>query len=584
MTIQEVFCPFDIIDKKGFDFQDIVCSLDSLDESEALKPEYLYERVAFSLQPQHDVNPWGNFYLGPQITYSDNDGNLYYIPSFEQISQGALLHWEMRYKEVVNPLLKMRYAALVWDYKKLITGKSYDSDLYQIFTNSMLVVCNGDYLSHPILTVNVLERLFDVTRRQPAELQKVKQAYIDFEMRYPEDDAVRIWSSRFQQMLKHKKSFTSDEIATIVLEHEKRLERLSSPKGNNRINPWVVEKQAILLADYYKTISRLDNIKRVFSVVEQAFHKESINMSSLQLVGNLENIQHYYSKYNLYEEAKRMMMDIQQMGSKVIQELTPHTYEYKIPQEIYEQADIMFGNKATSDEERWNNFVVYFIPYRSKEMIKMKELAKKYPLKFMTATNLLDAKGRPMSIIKPIDVDPESNLALHITQKLNHEAHFLGIAIDKLISAKAFSTEKIMNNIISKSPIFEEERYKIISDALDFFFEKKYVLFCHLIVPQIENATCNIVEMGGGCVLRVQKSDKGFQLKTLDELLREKPIINSITEDGSYYLRLVLTNQIGLNIRNLICHGILPAEYFGYETANRLLHVLILLGMIKKES
>ena len=125
-----------------------------------------------------------------------------------------------------------------------------------------------------------------------------------------------------------------------------------------------------------------------------------------------------------------------------------------------------------------------------------------------------------------------------------------------MVECKSVTTEKIMNRLIKSSPIFEEDRYPIIRKALDLFFGNDCTVFCHLIVPQIENAICNLVSISGASVLKSQRNNNGFQLKTLDDLLREKPIIDSMGEDGAYYLRLVLSDQRALNIRNLLCHGI----------------------------
>ena len=53
------------------------------------------------------------------------------------------------------------------------------------------------------------------------------------------------------------------------------------------------------------------------------------------------------------------------------------------------------------------------------------------------------------------------------------------------------------------------------------------------------------------------------------------------TEDGAFYLRLVLTDQRALNLRNSLCHGFLPPESFGIGAADRLIHVLTLLGLVR---
>lgn len=103
-------------------------------------------------------------------------------------------------------------------------------------------------------------------------------------------------------------------------------------------------------------------------------------------------------------------------------------------------------------------------------------------------------------------------------------------------------------------------------------------------MPQIETAIRNLVEISGMSVIKPQYKRNGFQLLTLDELLRTKPIEDTFTPDGALYLRLVLTDQRSLNIRNLLCHGIVPPHYFNSGIAARLLHVLIILGMVRDAS
>lgn len=581
MKITDVLSYYDDDQKKEFSFYDVIESISNSPCSET--EEAMYEKLAFSLQPQPGENPWGNnYYFGPQITMSDEQGNLVYSPPFELITPKAVLYWENRYKLATNPLLKMRYASLVWDFKKPITNSSYDSDLYRTYVDSMLEVCNGDYANHPTITTLILERLFSITKNKTEDLQLAKQAYLSFEARHASDDSVRYWSSRFLMMLEHKRFFSEEEKEAIVAEHETRLVRLNTPDANGKLNPWLIETQGKLLVRYYHPLAQVDDVKRILSIIEHSFKKEVNSMSSLQYVSNLENLIQLYRHCNLNDEAIRLTIDIQKLGEKASQELTSQTFEFEIPKEVFEQADLLFGDKANSDEDRWSNFVLYFIPRREEEKTQMQELARKYPLKFSASTKLLDPKGRPSSTVGTLKADFDNNLTLHIAEKLNLSHLFLNIAINKLTESGAISTTKIMNDIIARSPIFEDNRHEIISRSLDFFFNGEHELFCHLIVPQIENAICNLVEYGGESVLRLQKSGNGFQLKTLDELLRAKFVEEVLTEDGAYYLRIVLTNQVGLNIRNLLCHGIVPPHHFNNSVANRLLHVLILLGLIRK--
>lgn len=78
MTIEETLMVFDQVDKKGYDYHEILAALSSMDEMEKAKTECVYEALAFRLVPSSGENPWG-FYFGPQFTFEDKDGNPIYV-------------------------------------------------------------------------------------------------------------------------------------------------------------------------------------------------------------------------------------------------------------------------------------------------------------------------------------------------------------------------------------------------------------------------------------------------------------------------------------------------------------------------
>jgi hypothetical protein len=385
-------------------------------------------------------------------------------------------------------------------------------------------------------------------------------------------------------MCDNKKCFTKDEIDALVAAHEARLQRLQQPNASGKIDVWTLDAQANLLADFYNRSQQRDEVRRVLKEAEQV-HKLSFDPENpLQRMGILEQLHHKYIHYGLHEDANALLTEIQEAGAMASQTLQKHGYEYTIPKEVFEQADVLFGTKAASDEERWQNFVFQFIPSRDDAEKSLAEVAKQAPLYYMTGTNLMDYKGRPMSVIGSYDQDPEGNLVMHITQHLNFGTTFLGIAIRKMREVGLMTTDRIMSDIIEPCPLYEGYSYAVIRQALDFLFGDMPVVACHLMVPQIEAAIRNLVENAGISVIKQQKHvEKGFQLITLDELLRKEPVENAFTPDGALYLRLVLTDQRSLNIRNDLCHGILPPDYFHSGIAARLLHVLVMIGWLREK-
>lgn len=579
-TLAEVLAAYDVADYR-FEYHDLVGALCALPDGERAKPESHHEWTAFMLQPNDQYSTFGG-YFGPHWTHADQQGTPYYTPAKEDITPEAVLYWEQRYKVVTNALMRMRYAALVWDFKRRIYNANYDADLYRTYVDSMLEVADKDLCSHPVVTALVLERLFSIAKSNLDDLAKTKTALCAFEKRHAKDSSIRCWACQFLLMCDNKKCFTKDEIDALVASHEARLQRLQQPNANGKIDVWTLDAQANLLADFYSRSQQHNEVRRVLKEAEQA-HKLSFDPGNpLQRMGILEQLHHKYVHYGLHEDANALLTEIQEAGAMASQTLHKHGYEYTIPKEVFEQADVLFGTKAASDEERWRNFVFQFIPSKDDAEKTLAEVAKQAPLYYMTGTNLMDYKGRPMSVIGSYDQDPEGNLVMHITQHLNFGTTFLGIAIRKMREVGLMTTDRIMSDIIEPCPLYEGYSYTVIRQALDFLFGDMPVVACHLLVPQIEAAIRNLVENAGISVIKQQKHvEKGFQLITLDDLLRKEPVEQVFNSDGAMYLRLVLTDQRSLNIRNDLCHGILPPDNFHSGVAARLLHVLVMIGMVR---
>ena len=491
-TLAEVLAAYDVADYR-FEYHDLVGALCALPDGERAKPESHHEWTAFMLQPNDQDSTFGG-YFGPHWTHADQQGTQYYTPAKEDITPEAVLYWEQRYKVVTNALMRMRYAALVWDFKRRICNANYDKDLYRIYVDSMLEVAANDLSSHPVVTALVLERLFGIAKNNLDDLAKTKAALCAFEKRHATDSSIRCWACQFQLMCDNKKCFTKNEIDALAAAHEARLQRLQQPNANGKIDVWTLDAQANLLADFYNRCQQRDEIRRVLKVVEQA-HKQSFDPENpLQRMGILEQLHHKYLHYGLHEDANDLLTEIQEAGAQASQTLQKHGYEYTIPKEVFEQADVLFGTKAASDEERWQNFVLQFIPSKDDAEKSLAEVAKQAPLYYMTSTNLMDYKGRPMSVIGSYDKDPEGNLVMHITQHLNFDTTFLGIAIRKMREVGLMTTDRIMSDIIEPCPLYEGYSYAVIRQALDFLFGDMPVVACHLLVPQIEAAIRNLVE------------------------------------------------------------------------------------------
>jgi lysyl-tRNA synthetase class 1 len=73
------------------------------------------EILAFTLVGNRTaVSPWGAFFA-PLGSGTDKDGNTVYFPDIADATTAVIDHWAGRARRITHPVLKARYADLVWE-------------------------------------------------------------------------------------------------------------------------------------------------------------------------------------------------------------------------------------------------------------------------------------------------------------------------------------------------------------------------------------------------------------------------------------------------------------------------------------
>ena len=80
------------------------------------------EILAFALVGNRtDTSPWGT-YFSPLASGTDEDGKLFYSPDIADANADVIQHWTERVERITHPVLRARYADLVWEMTPVITG------------------------------------------------------------------------------------------------------------------------------------------------------------------------------------------------------------------------------------------------------------------------------------------------------------------------------------------------------------------------------------------------------------------------------------------------------------------------------
>ena len=572
-TLHDAIAKFNKPDMKGFMAYDVTKEMSLLSEDIKHTAEYNNEMLAFSLVENSTDNEWGTYY-GPVLKGRDEHGAPVYYPPLSAITNEAVLYWESRIPQMYNPLLKMRYCGLVWEFKRKVSSESYPPSLYSDYMETMLEVIDGYYCSHDTQTILVLERASTLAKNNQDWLNKLKRSYLRFDKERATDDKyARLWGALMVFMMNHKNNnlFDSTEEKTIVNTHEARLSRLVQAK-----DPWAVKEQAMLLADYYKKQNSQADIRRVLYQMERAFREAKSKMTSLQWMGNLSMIYQIFTKYNVKEEYKRLLKEMEECGNLATREMQGHFIPLDYSKEQLDEM-VSFLTKGSKDEQV-AKFALYFVPDKKSQSDELTRLSAAYPLKYLMHTQIMDEKGRPMSVVGSIDDDFDGQLILHMVNRIKLNGLPMRTAINALKETGALSVENIMGRL-KASPVVDEYRMETIKQALELYYSDNYKLACYLLVPQIEAIFRTLLDKSGETVIK--SGSQGYTLRTLGDILRDNVIESTFDENITLYFRILLTDQRGLNIRNNLCHATVDDSYFGAFVSDLLLHVLVLLSLIR---
>lgn len=133
-----------------------------------------------------------------------------------------------------------------------------------------------------------------------------------------------------------------------------------------------------------------------------------------------------------------------------------------------------------------------------------------------------------------------------------------------------------------RSRAFDPQRAPILERGIDAYLAGDAIVAVPVLIPQIENALRRIVASThdpkeAATYALTTNAEGGMMLKTCERLLREAAVVRALTKDTARYFEVLFTDQRGWNLRNNVCHGIVPAEQFGLSMADRVFHALLVL-------
>jgi hypothetical protein len=486
-----------------------------------------------------------------------------------------LEYWAERARAAKHPVLRARYAGLAWEF-----GEPPDILMAHTRIDSVLAMARDkshdpiDVLAKLGHTLGLAIRINDDTRTEA-----VRDAIIALEQEMAVDDQIGTWGRAFDLLCENGKSrITEEQRDKIILELEGRLERISDPAAApGTLDPWGSEAAARRLARHYRRNGQTREIRRVLAKVERAFEVLAAKADPLLAQAWLMDVEKLYREFGISEEASRLRIGVRGLGPGALGKLVGFRHKFEIKKE---EMDQYVGKMVEGDELTVvRRFILEYIPRRQETEHQLKRLSSTTPEVFFSHRTVMDSKGRPSFSLGSLQHDLEGHVFLHTKQDIELGSIFMRHVVEAMISRFSLDAAKVLIRV-DGSPVFDSGKRPIMERALKAYFEREPMLFLHLAVPQIESAIREMAQLLGIDTYRPNRTG-GMDLRNMDDLLRDPQIVNSLTADAADYFRVLYTDKRGINLRNDLCHGMLPGEAFHLGLADRVFHTLLLLTVFK---
>lgn len=555
--------------------------LRSLRTEAAIEPpckEFLYELMAFAfMETSSHGSHWGTYFC-PQMVRTNPDGSTIEFPSLSNVDAQTISFWISRCKQTSNAVMKARYSDLVWDLCSKCTGEKPSHAFALASANALLTVVENEMYLHSIDSIQKLRRAFTLgisLSNQPL-VERAKNAALSLEKRISDDNKPGLWGFSFDLIVDNKKvQRTPEEESQIVADLEDRYSRLLS---NGSL--WPCECAAKKLGRYYRAkgmTNELEKTMKAFGGLSQTTAKSSPPLAA-QLI--LKQAYSLYKEFNITNALAQVLIELRELGPNLIDSMLTHEFAVELPkEELLKFAQEMVSGDYT---QAFSRIATYYLPSIRESKQRLDEGIQQYPLTFLFPRHICDKEGRVVSTIGPAETDYDGLLLSQVSQDINIYSISLDIVVKSAIEKHSLSPQLIVEYLYG-STVFPSSQQELLVAGIAKYINGDYLSANHILTPRIEVVLRSIVEQSGGTVLKEARGG-GFYLRNVDELLRSEQMLNTFGSDICLYLRVLLSDPRGWNVRNDICHGLGTDICFSKAVSDRLIHILLLFAQLRPKS
>ena len=320
---------------------------------------------------------------------------------------------------------------------------------------------------------------------------------------------------------------------------------------------------------------KFDDADRILNATINCIEKSDTDMPGLRTVGLYRDLVRLASNMGRQSVLDRLSAILEKNASNVHKGMAKTEASFSIPQDVIDK-DLDSMVEGHTIDETLTIFAMRYVPTNEQIVEYVKKIQEQdcflsaFTHLYFTTSGTLSHEVRPGPEYKKEQED----------QMLSTALSYLTVAMHLIIITGQrrglFTVDSIMN-FIAKSPILTPRRVSIIEKGIYAYLEYDYISAISILIPQIEYMVRAFYAQNGYTV--TTNDCIGTMSDALGTLLNNDEII-ILDWNITRYLRTILSNRTGWNLRNLYCHGI--DDSFSIIQADRVFHILLLMAVLSQ--
>jgi lysyl-tRNA synthetase class 1 len=497
------------------------------------------------------------------------------FPNLAELTSENVDEWADLAESLTQPHSKARFADAVWELGKRLG--STRKDLYRFgraASESYLEVAARPG-STPLEILNAAPRSIQLAMQLGAG-DLVDRGY-EFLMQYADsvDQAhIGLWGVPFDRLL--GLNGLSDAQRDRILErHAQRFEATVASGDIFRM-----EMVGPSFAKYFHDRRQYLRAKEITFAYGEAILKSTAPLNASLATHHIEAVLEAYRRVGLKEETDRVRVLLEEKGKGVLTEMKSQRFELKLDSEAIDTAIakmIDVSNPLVALYRLANNCA----PHPERFEAEFEAATEGLIFHKLFPVSIIGDDGLTVTTIGTYDQDKEGRLVMELARDMRLKATFFLSGLEEW--KKKFELGGIPDApSLFDSLLIPPDRVTLFQEGLLAFEREDHVKCIHVLVFQVENSLRELLRILGRPVSK--STDDGNQPKNMNDVLHDSVVKDALDPKLWSFLKVLYTDNRGMNLRNLVAHGVAPAGAFNRVNAALVVQSVVFLALIRDEA